>query len=136
MPNDFNQGIIDEFRANAGVVGGPFKGAPMLLLTTTGARSGQPHTTPLVPLVEDGHVYVFASMGGAPKHPAWYFNVRAHADVTVERGTETYRARARVLAGDERDRVYARQAALLPPFADYQRKTARTIPVVELQRVD
>ena len=135
MPNDWNTKIIDEFRANEGRVGGPFEGAPMVLLTTTGARSGQSHTTPLVPLVEGERVYVFASMGGAPKHPAWYFNLLAHPEVTVERGTEKYAAKATVVAGDERDRVFARQVALRPQFGEYQQKTKRTIPVVELKRI-
>jgi len=97
VPNDWNTKIIEEFRANAGRVGGPFEGAPMVLLTSTGARSGRPHTTPLVPLVEGARVYVFASMGGAPKHPAWYFNLLANPDVTVERGTEKYAAKAAVV---------------------------------------
>lgn len=134
MPNDFNRRIIDEFRANEGRVGPPFEGAPMVLLTTTGRRSGQAHTTPLVPLEEDGRLYVFASMGGAPKHPAWYFNLRANPRVRVEHGTETFEATARVLSGGERDHVYARQAALRPQFAEYQQKTERTIPVIELVR--
>jgi deazaflavin-dependent oxidoreductase (nitroreductase family) len=134
MPNDFNRRIIDEFRANGGRVGPPFEGAPMVLLTTTGRKSGQPHTTPLVPLEEDGRTYVFASMGGAPKHPAWYFNLQATPRVRVEHGTEAFEATARVLKGDERDRVYARQAALRPQFAEYQQKTERTIPVIELIR--
>jgi deazaflavin-dependent oxidoreductase (nitroreductase family) len=134
MPNDFNTRIIQEFRENAGRVGGPFAGAPMVLLTTTGAKSGASHTTPLVPLEEDGRVYVFASMGGAPKHPAWYFNLVAHPDVAVERGTEKYRARAKVVTGEERDRIYARQSALRPPFGEYQQRTKRTIPVIELER--
>ena len=134
MPNDFNTKIIEEFRANEGRVGAPFEGAPMVLLTTTGARSGKPHTTPLVPLLEDGRVYVFASMGGAPKHPAWFFNVRANPHVTVEQGTEKYEGDARILEGKERDEVYGRQAALRPPFAEYQQKTTRRIPVVELVR--
>ncbi len=134
MPNDFNTRIIQEFRENAGRVGGPFAGAPMVLLTTTGAKSGASHTTPLVPLEEDGRVYVFASMGGAPKHPAWYFNLVAHPDVAVERGTEKYRARAKVVTGEERDRIYARQSALRPPFGEYQQRTKRTIPVIELDR--
>jgi deazaflavin-dependent oxidoreductase (nitroreductase family) len=136
MPNDFNTKIIEEFRQNEGRVGGPFAGAPMVLLTTKGSKSGKPHTTPLVPLVEDGRLYVFGSMGGAPRHPAWYFNLRADPDVTVEQGTETFRARARVLSGDERDTLYARQAEKLPAFAEYQRKTSRTIPVIELQRTN
>jgi len=105
-----------------------------VLLTTTGARSGRPHTTPLVPLVEGDRVYVFASMGGAPKHPAWYFNLRAHPDVTVERGTEKYAATAHVVAGEDRARVFARQVALRPQFGEYQQKTKRTIPVIELRR--
>ena len=135
MPDDWNTKIIEEFRANAGRVGGPFEGAPMVLLTSTGARSGRPHTTPLVPLVEGARVYVFASMGGAPKHPAWYFNLLANPDVTVERGTEKYAAKAAVVDGDERDRIFARQVALRPQFGEYQEKTKRTIPVIELKRV-
>ncbi len=107
----------------------------MVLLTTTGARSGRPHTTPLVPLEEGDRLYVFASLAGAPRHPAWYFNLLAHPEVTVERGRETYRATAEVITGEERDRLFARQAALRPPFAEYQRKTTRKIPVIELVRV-
>ncbi len=136
MTNDWNTKIIEEFRGNAGRVGGPFEGAPMVLLTTTGARTGRPHTTPLVPLEDGEHLYVFASMGGAPRHPAWYFNLLAHPDVTVERGTETYRATAAVITGEKRDRLFARQAALRPPFAEYQQKTTRKIPVIELVRTD
>lgn len=135
MPNDWNTKIIDEFRANEGRVGGSFEGAPMVLLTTTGARSGRSHTTPLLPLVEDDRVYVFASMGGAPKHPAWYFNLLAHPEVIVERGTDKYAAKAMVVTGGERDRVFARQVALRPQFGEYQQKTRRTIPVVELKRI-
>lgn len=134
MPNEFNDKIIAEFRANAGVVGGQFKGAPMVLLTSTGAKSGKPHTTPLVPLIEGDVVYVIASMGGAPKHPQWYFNVQANPAVTVERGTETYAAKAEVLQGAERDEVFARQVALMPTFGEYQKNTKRTIPVVRLTR--
>ncbi len=133
--NDFNAQIIDEFRANEGRVGGPFEGAPMVLLTTTGAKSGVRRTTPLVCLEgEGGTVYVFASKAGAPTNPAWYHNLVAHPDVTVEHGTERYAATAVPLSGAERDDVFARQAALRPNFADYQEKTERTIPVVALQR--
>ncbi len=133
--NDFNAQIIEEFRGNEGRVGGPFEGAPMVLLTTTGARSGVERTTPLVCLEgDDGTVYVFASKGGAPTHPAWYHNVVAHPEVTVERGTERYEAAATPLSGTERDEIYARQAALRPNFAAYQEKTTRTIPVVALRR--
>jgi len=135
VPNDWNAKIIDEFRANDGRVGGPFEGAPVVLLTTTGARSGRSHTTPLVPLVEGDGVYVFASMGGAPKHPAWYFNLLAHPEVIVERGTHKYAAKATVVSGDKRDGVFARQVALRPQFGDYQRRTKRTIPVIELKRI-
>ncbi len=106
----------------------------MVLLTTTGARSGKPHTTPLVCLPEDDRVYVIASMAGAPKHPAWYHNLSANPAVTVERGTEKYSAKARIAQGPERDELYARQATLIPGFADYQKKTTRLIPVVELVR--
>jgi deazaflavin-dependent oxidoreductase (nitroreductase family) len=133
MPNDFNTQIIKEFRANAGKVGGPFQGVPMVLLTT-GARSKQPHTTPLVPLIDGGEIYVFASMAGAPKHPAWYHNLVATPAVTVEHGTEKFTARAEVVTGAERDALYAKQAALLPGFADYQAKTTRIIPVIRLKR--
>ncbi len=134
MPSEFNDKIIAEFRANAGVVGGPFKGAPMVLLTTTGAKSGKPHTTPLVPLVDGDTLYVIASQGGAPTHPAWYFNVLADPTVTVEVGTDSYAAHAEVLAGAERDAAYARQAAIFTGFADYQKKTTRVIPVIRLTR--
>ena len=133
--NEFNQNIITEFRANAGKVGGPFAGAPMTLLTTKGATSGQPHTTPLVHLEDGGRVVVFASMGGAPKHPQWYRNVVANPDVEVEVGTEKYAAKARVTEGKEHDELFAKQVALIPTFGEYQTKTSRVIPVVVLERV-
>lgn len=132
MPNEFNEKIIAEFRANGGEAGGPFAGMPMVLLTTTGSRSGKPHTTPLVPLIEGDKVYVIASMGGAPKHPSWYGNLVANPDVTVERGTEKYAAKARVTSGEERDKLYALQVSRIPTFGEYQKKTERTIPVIEL----
>jgi deazaflavin-dependent oxidoreductase (nitroreductase family) len=135
-PNDFNEQIISEFRANAGKVGGPFEGAPMTLLTTTGAKSGNKHTTPLVYLAEGDRMYVIASKAGAPTNPAWYHNLVANPRVTVEQGTDTYEADAVVLKGDERDRVFAAQVAVMPGFAEYQAKTTRVIPVIELQRVD
>ena len=135
MPNDFNTQIINEFRANAGVVGGPFKGAPMMLLTSKGAKSGKPHTTPLVYLKDGDRVVVFASMGGAPKDPQWYRNVAANPDVTVEVGTDKYEAKAIVTKGAERDELFAKQVALIPTFGEYQRKTTRVIPVVVLERV-
>ncbi len=135
QPNDFNRKIIEEFRANSGETSGPFKGRHLLLLTTTGAKSGEPRTTPLVYSRDDNRIVVIASMGGAPKHPAWFLNLRAHPEVTVELGTEKFKARASVIEGAERDRLYARQAAEMPAFNDYQQKTTRRIPVVVLERV-
>jgi deazaflavin-dependent oxidoreductase (nitroreductase family) len=133
MPNDFNQQVIDEFRANKGRVGGWFEGARLLLLTTTGARTGRPHTTP-VGYLPDGadRVLVIASAAGAPKHPAWYHNLLANPLVTVESGAFTYEARAVVLTGEERDRAFARAVEADPGWAAYQAKTDRVIPVVAL----
>jgi len=107
----------------------------MLVLTTKGRRSGQEHITPLVPLEDDGKLYVFGSMGGAPKHPAWFLNLRDNPRVTVEHGTDRFDADARILEGDEHDRIYAKQAQRVPAFGEYQKKTTRTIPVVELKPV-
>jgi len=136
MPNEFNQQIIEEFRAGGGRVGGPFEGARLLLLTTVGARSGARHTTPLGYLPDGGdRVLVIASAGGAPNHPAWFHNLVANPLVTVEDGVFTYEARAVVLKGAERDRVFARAAEADPGWAEYQDKTARVIPVVALQQV-
>jgi deazaflavin-dependent oxidoreductase (nitroreductase family) len=132
--NDWNQKIIEEFRANEGKVGGQFEGAPVLLLTTTGAKSGRRHTTPMMYLPGDNGVYVFASKAGAPTNPDWFHNLVANPTVTVEVGTDQYDATAVPLAGAERDRVYAQQAKLFPGFAEYQEKTSRVIPVVELVR--
>jgi len=140
---DYNRRIIDEFRENEGRVGGPFAGAPVVLVTSTGAKSGRPHTTPLVYLREDDakggrgdRIYVFGSMGGAPRHPAWYHNLKAHPEAIVEVGTEKYPVRATVMTGAERDRLFEKQASLRPQFADYQRRTTRKIPVVALERVE
>jgi deazaflavin-dependent oxidoreductase (nitroreductase family) len=128
-----NEPIIAEFRANEGRVGGPFEGAPLLLLHTTGARSGEERVNPLVHLDLDGHVYVFASSGGRPHHPAWFHNLLANPDVRVERGTTTYDAKAVPLDRAERDRIYAEQVRRMPGFGDYERSAApRIIPVVEL----
>lgn len=133
-PNDFNQQIIAEFRANKGVVGGPFEGAPMLLLTAKGAKSGTERTTPLVYLPDGDRYLIFASKGGAPANPAWYHNLIAHPEATVEVGTEKFSATATELKGEERDRLYAKQAARMPAFGEYQQKTSRTIPVIALTR--
>jgi deazaflavin-dependent oxidoreductase (nitroreductase family) len=134
-PNDFNKNVIAEFRANEGKVGGMFSGAPMLLLTTTGAKSGQTRTTPLVHTRDGEKIVVIASKGGAPTSPAWYHNLVANPTVNVEVGTESFPARATVVTGPERDRLYAAQAALMPNFAEYQQRTTRQIPVVVLERL-
>jgi deazaflavin-dependent oxidoreductase (nitroreductase family) len=133
--NDFNQRLIEEFRANGGKVSGPFAGRPLLLLTTTGAKSGQPRTAPLVYTTDGDAIVVIASKGGAPTNPDWYYNLRANPVATVEIGEETFEARARVASGDERTRLYDAQAATMPAFAEYQRNTTREIPVVVLERV-
>ena len=137
--NDFNRSLIEEFRANDGKVGGNFEGSPMVLLTTTGAKSGNQHTTPLVYLQEGdapgSPVYVFASMGGAPTHPAWYHNIVANPKVTVELPGDRFEARAVVIAGDARERIWTEQKSRMPNFAEYEQKTTRTIPVIELVRV-
>ncbi len=132
--NDWNRQVIEEFRANRGKVGGMWEGRPLLLLTTTGAKSGERRTTPTMYLRDGGRLLVFASKGGAPTHPAWYHNLLAHPDVTVEVGPETYEATATVLSGEERDQLYAKQAQLFPQFGEYQAKTTRTIPVIALER--
>ena len=132
--NAWNAQIIQEFRTNAGVVGGMFAGAPVVLLTTIGAKSGKQRVNPLVALPKGDRLYVFASFGGAPQHPDWYFNLVANPDVVVEFGEERYPAVARVVDRAERDAIYGEQAAARPNFAEYQEKTTRVIPVVELTR--
>jgi deazaflavin-dependent oxidoreductase (nitroreductase family) len=133
--NDWNQKIIEEFRANEGKVGGQFEGAPVLLLTTTGAKSGNRHTTPMMYKQGEGTLYVFASKAGAPTNPDWYHNLVANPTVTVEVGTDSFEATAAPLPREERDRVYGEQSALYPGFAEYQEKTTRVIPVVALTKV-
>lgn len=132
---EYNRQIIEEFRANAGKVGGRFAGATMVLLTAKGAKSGVERTTPLVCSQDGERLVIIASKAGAPEHPAWYHNLRANPEVTVEFGTETFQARASVAEGAERDRLYAAQAAIMPAFNEYQEKTSRVIPVVVLERV-
>jgi deazaflavin-dependent oxidoreductase (nitroreductase family) len=128
--------LITDFRANGGqVTSGPFAGRPVLLLTTTGAKSGQPRLAPLVYSRDGDHYVIVASKGGAPTHPAWYQNLLAHPTVTVEVGEGTFEARARVTEGAERDRLFAQRAADSPNFAEYQRRTTRVIPVVVLERL-
>ena len=132
---DFNTKIIEEFRANDGVVGGPFEGAQLVLLTTTGARTGATRVNPLVSLTtDDGRLFVFASKAGAPENPDWYRNLVAHPEVGVELGRERFTAVAEPVTGSERDRIFGLQKEQAPGFADYEKATTRTIPVVELRR--
>jgi len=132
--NSHNQQIVDEFRASGGKDGGYFAGATIVLLTTTGARSGKQTVSPVVVTKDGDRLLIYASPAGAPNNPAWYHNLIANPDVTVEFGTETFSARAAVVAGAERDRLWAEQVARAPGFGEYQRKTTRTIPVVALTR--
>jgi deazaflavin-dependent oxidoreductase (nitroreductase family) len=130
---DFNEAkIIEEFRANGGRVGGSFEGAPMVLLTTTAARSGATRVNPLMYLPDGHRAVVFASKGGAPTNPDWYHNLRANPEVTIDVGGERHQATATVLEGQERARLYAEQASRHPRFAEYQAKTSRKIPVIAL----
>jgi deazaflavin-dependent oxidoreductase (nitroreductase family) len=131
--NDFNAKIIEEFRANGGKLGGPFEGAPMLLLHTTGAKSGRERVNPLAYRADGDRLVVFGSKAGAPTHPDWYHNLVANPEATVEVGTETRRVKARVAQGAEHDRLWAEQKERVPGFADYERKTTRRIPVVILE---
>ena len=133
-PNDFNATIIAEFRANGGKVGPPFEGAPMVLLTSTGAKSGKERVNPLVYSTDGDRLVIIASKGGAPTNPDWYYNVKANPSVTLEVGEETFPATATVVDGDERDRLFAAQAELMPGFKDYEKATSRVIPVVVLER--
>lgn len=133
-PNDWNRQIITEFRENGGKVGGPFEGAPMVLLTHTGARSGTRRVTPLMALVDGDDLVIFASKAGAPTHPDWYHNLVAHPDASVEFGTESFAVRARVAEGAERDDLWARQKTAYPQFQGYEDSTSRVIPVVVLER--
>jgi deazaflavin-dependent oxidoreductase (nitroreductase family) len=132
VANDFNTQIIEEFRANAGKVGGMFEGTDLLLLTTIGAKTGRQTTAPLAWYAEGDRLHVFGSKAGADTHPAWYHNLIANPDVTVEAGAETYQATATVLKGAERDRVWEIQVARAPGFGEYQQNTDRIIPVIAL----
>lgn len=130
--DDFNARNIAEFRANGGRVGGPFEGAPLLLLHTVGARTGTPRVNPMMYLADEGEYLVFASKKGSDRDPDWYRNLLARPDTTVEVGERTVPVRARELRGAERDLAYARQATLYPGFAGMQARTERVIPVVAL----
>jgi deazaflavin-dependent oxidoreductase (nitroreductase family) len=130
---DWNASIIEEFRANEGRVAGPFQGRDLLLLHSRGAKTGQERVNPLAYMRAGTTYVVFASKGGAPTNPDWYYNLIAHPDVTVEVGTETMAVRARVTQGQERDELWARQVADFPAFGDYEERSGRTIPVIVLE---
>lgn len=132
--DDWNTTVIKEFRENSGKVGGMFEGSPMILVHHTGAKSGTERVTPLVYFGEGDRIFIFASKGGAPENPAWFHNLVANPRTKVEVGAETFEVVARVLEGTERDDYYTKQAEVMPNFAEYARKTTRTIPVIELQR--
>jgi deazaflavin-dependent oxidoreductase (nitroreductase family) len=132
--SDYNRKLVEEFRANREKLGDPFPGRPLLLLTTTGAKSGLPRTSPMMYVKDGNRLLVIASNIGAPKHPDWYHNLVAHPKVTVEVGPETYEATAIVTIGDERQRLWNMILEGYPFFAEHQAKTSREIPVVALER--
>jgi deazaflavin-dependent oxidoreductase (nitroreductase family) len=133
---EFNQKLIPEFRANGGkVLSGPFVNAPLLLLTTTGARSGRPFTTPLVYTKDGDRIVIIASKGGFPTHPAWYHNLKANSSTTIELGKDKFQAKATITKDPERQRLFDAQAKLMPAFNDYQKATTRQIPVIVLERI-
>ncbi len=133
MPDDWNSKIIEEFRANGGKVGGPFEGAPVLLLHTRGARTGAERVNPMMYRSVDGGYAVFASKAGAPTNPDWYHNLVANPEVQAEIGPDTVRLIARVAADDEREPIWTAQKAEYPGFQEYELKTSRKIPVVILE---
>ena len=133
--NERNLGIIQEFRANGGKVGGPFEGRSLLLLHTVGAKSGEARINPVACIRDGERLVVIASKGGAPTNPDWYHNLLAHPRVTVETGSEQFQAEASVAVEPERTRLFAKMVAMMPGFADYQQKTKRVIPVIILTRV-
>lgn len=136
MVNDWNRQIVEEFRTNGGRVGGNFEGAPLLLLHSIGARSGQERINPMMyQRIGPRSVAVFASKGGAADNPDWYHNLLAHPDATVEIGTETKAVRARIPDDGERQPIWEKQKADYPGFAEYERKADRVIPVVILDEV-
>jgi deazaflavin-dependent oxidoreductase (nitroreductase family) len=133
---ELNRQVVEQFRANGGrMVEGPLAGAPLLLLSTTGAKSGEPRLNPLAYLRDGDRLVIIASYAGAPSSPPWYHNLRAHPEVGVEVGTEKFRARASVVPEPERTRLYARMADIMPVFADYAKRTSRVIPVIALTRI-
>lgn len=133
--DEMNRKVIAEFRETGGKAGGVFEGKPLVLVHHVGAKSGQERIAPLVPYLDGDRIFIFASKGGSDTNPDWYHNLVANPDTVAELGAETFRVTARVLSGDERDDVYAEQTGVEPQFGEYQRKTSRVIPVIELQRV-
>ena len=134
-PGNFNQQLIEQYRATNGQLDGSPRARALLLLTTTGARSGRAHTTPLAYTRDGDRLVIIGSARGEPRHPAWYHNLVAHPEVTVELGAERFTARAVVAEGAERERLFALMVAQMPNFADYQRSTTRQLPVIVLERV-
>lgn len=131
---EFNRKVIEEFRANQGRVGGPFEGAPMILVHHVGARSGVERVTPLVYQADGDRWVLFASMAGAPTNPAWYHNLVANPDTIIEVGSDTIEVTVAEVAGEERSRLWEAQKAAMPQFGEYEAKTDRTIPVLVCQR--
>ena len=132
----FNQGLIKEFRENGGkAISGPFVNAPLLLLTTTGAKSGRPFTTPLVYTKDGDRIVIIASKGGFPTNPAWFHNLKAHPTTTIEIGKEKFQAKATITKNPERQRLFDAQAKVMPTFNEYQKNTPRQIPVIVLERM-
>lgn len=132
--DDFNRGVVEEFRANGGKVGGPFEGGTLLLLHTTGAKSGKSRLSPLAYITIDDKMLIIGSYAGAPRDPAWVHNLRANPRAHIEIGTEAYDVDVRELPDDERDATYPKLTEVAPVFADYQAKTDRAIPLFELTR--
>lgn len=131
-----NQVVIDEFRSSAGVVGGDFAGTPLLLLTTTGARTGQAHTMPVTYLVDSDRLVVFAANGGRPNHPGWYHNLLAEPSASVEVGVDSYPVTAIEITGEDSERLWSRQLHHTPYFADFRQRAGRHIPVIALLRTE
>ena len=132
---EMNRQIIEEFRANGGKVGGPFAGAPVLLLTTKGAKTGQTRVNPLVYLEDASRYVIIASYAGAPTNPPWYHNLIANPTVTIEVGTQTLKVRGEVVSEPDRTRLYKKMESMMPAFTEYRQKTTRVIPVIALRRV-
>jgi deazaflavin-dependent oxidoreductase (nitroreductase family) len=134
-PENWNQKIIDEFHGNGGKVGGPFEGAPMIIVHHVGARTGTERTNPLVYLPDGDDMVIAATKGGAPANPDWYHNLKAHPRIEVEVGTETFPVEATEVTGSERDELWRRLVAMRPSFAEYETKTSRVFPMFRLSRV-